>query len=647
MGPGWRDPETTRARKGESGPRGRSPWIQRTMRLNRLFGRGRSFPPGDGRPRAVWGSALTVVAMMVVGCQLGEAPAPEPPAPAPEPVAMEGPALEEGVPDMDPARAREAAELLARGEAFLAAGEAEAALDRAEEVAARFARVPGTVGALWLEARARAALEAWVAAEEAADAYLARGAPPSEEAAAVRLLLARVRLEGRLPGGIESLFDIPADAPSAVLDEAETLALSTADGLPLPVLRDLVDEAPRHPRIHPVFHVELATRTALLGDEGAARRMAESALELDPGERVAERARAVLRGELETVEAELVSMAALLPEGGPPSLRSLAAEIRAGVEVALSEAEATGRPVRFTVLDDQASRARVESLVRQLEEQGAVGLVGPLDDALVEAAARVRSRPLPIISPTARLLPEGVENVFSLTGVDPGSAETLARLALDAGIREVVVVHPRRSESLAESQNFRRAFEAGGGVIRRVLMYAPGTTDFAEPFREVVRLRPQGLVLLLPPEEIELVAPQVAFFGVDDLEITILGNDAWSSEAVLEGVPVRHTNGVLTVTSRDGPGSYGPGWRDFVDSYETHFRRTLRSPLPALGYDAANLFLAAVQSGDGTPEGTARALEAIRGYPGATGRLSVVDGRIRRTWTPVRIENREPVPYRP
>lgn len=560
---------------------------------------------------------------------------------------MEGPALDEGVPDTDPARVREAADVLARGEAALAAGDAEGALDRASDIAARFPRVPGTTVALWLEARAQAALGDWEPAEAAAESYLARGAPDAAEEAEVRLLLARVRIDGSLAGGIESLFEIPADAPAAILHEAEALALSTAVGLSLPVLRDLVDEAPRHPRVLPAFQVELATRTALLGDETSARTLAEAALELEPGERVGERARAVLRGELEAVEAELVSMAALLSEGGPPSLRSLAAEIRAGVEVALSEAEATGRPVRFTVLDDQASNARVETLVRQLEGEGAVGLVGPLDDAMVRAAAQARSRPFPIISPTARLLPDGAENVFSLTGVDPGSAETLARLALDAGIREVVVFHPRRSEMQEEAQNFRRAFEAGGGVIRRVLQYAPGTTDFAEPFREVVRLQPRGLVLLLPPEEIELVAPQVAFFGVDDLEITIFGNDAWSSETVLERVPIRHTNGVLTVTSRDGPGSYGPGWRAFVEAYESHFRRTLRSPVPALGYDAANLFLAAVQSGDGTPEGTARALDSIRGYPGATGRLSVVDGRIRRTWTPVRLENREPVPYRP
>lgn len=615
---------------------------------------GEATPVGEAtRVGGIMGAGLAIPLILLflllgaVGCQLGETPPPTPPAPAPEPVVMEGPALEEGEPDLDPARAREAAELLGQGEAALEAGEAGEALARAREVSQRLGRIPGTAEALWLEARAQAALEAWEPAEEAAESYLRRRAPDPAGEAGVRLHLARVRLDGRLSGGIESLFEIPADGPDPVLREAEELALSTASGLALPILRDLVAEAPTHPRVLPAFQVELATRTFLLGDEARGRRLAEAALELEPGDAVAERARAVLRGELEAVEAALVSLAALLSEGGPPSLRSLAGEIRDGIEVALSEAEALGQPVRFSVLDDQASPARVETLIRQLEGQGTPAILGPLDEVGLQAAARARTRPVPVISPTARLIPEGVEHVYSLTGVDPGSAETLARLALDAGVREVVVFHPRRDEMLEEARNFRSAFEGGGGVIRRTLMYSPGTTDFAEPFGEVVRLRPRGLVLLLPPEEVELVAPQVAFFGVDDLDIVILGNDAWSSETVLDRVNPRHTDGVLTVTSRDGPGSFGPGWRDFVDSYENHFRRSLRSPVPALGYDAANLFLAAVQSGDGTPEGTARALEDIRGYPGATGRLSVVDGRIRRTWTPVQIQNREPMPYRP
>ncbi|MFW5905192.1 MAG: ABC transporter substrate-binding protein, partial [bacterium] len=211
----------------------------------------------------------------------------------------------------------------------------------------------------------------------------------------------------------------------------------------------------------------------------------------------------------------------------------------------------------------------------------------------------------------------------------------------------VVVLNPRTTEMTLEARVFTETFEGGGGRILQRITYTPGSTTFEEHFEEVTRLEPQGLVLLLPPEDVELVGPQVAFYEVDEMEITILGSEAWSSQSVLEQVDARHTEGVLTVTSRADPESFGPRWDRFVDAYEEQFQRTLRSPMPALGYDAALLLLHAAREGDGSPEATARALEEIRGFEGATGVLDVVDGRIQRSYQPVRIENRRPVPYRP
>jgi ABC-type branched-subunit amino acid transport system substrate-binding protein len=94
-------------------------------------------------------------------------------------------------------------------------------------------------------------------------------------------------------------------------------------------------------------------------------------------------------------------------------------------------------------------------------------------------------------------------------------------------------------------------------------------------------------------------------------------------------------------------GDHGPGWEEFVQAYEEHFQRSLRSPTPALGYDAARLLIEANRRGDGTPEGTLRALERIRDFPGATGLLSIVDGRIQRTYLPVRIDARRLIPILP
>ncbi len=587
-----------------------------------------------------------ILLFLVASCHLGEV-APEPPAPAPDRVAMDGPALADGPEDRDADRMDEAARLLTQGEDALNRDDPGTALSRSREVANRFADVPGTLQARWLEARAHGAMEEWEEAAVAVEAYLDRGPATSEARAEGLLFRARARISGSLDGAIESLFDLPEDGPTEVMDQGEELAENAASRLDLSALRDLVAEAPPHPRIYPVFQVELSVRRALLGDEAGSREMAEAALELSPGDRTAERARALREGRVDDLGLAMVSVGAVFSEGGPPSLRNLSSEIRSGVEVALTEAEQSGHPVRFEVLDDQASSSRVTDLVRQLEASGAAGVIGPLEVDGLRSAAGARQGTLPIISPTARMVPDGASGVFSLAGVDPGSTRTLARLARNAGVRNVIILHPRTEEMQEEARFFRTAFEEAGGSVTRTLMYAPGTTNFAEPFEEVVRLAPQGLVLLLPGEDVELVATQVAYFGVDDLDITILGNDAWTSEQVLQHVSPRHTDGVLSVSSRGGSGPYGPEWERFVERYEDQFRRTLRSPVPALGYDAARLLLHASREGGGTPEGTARALEAIRDFPGATGVLSVENGRLQRSFIPVRIQNRRAVPYNP
>lgn len=618
------------------------------MKMDSTHPRGRPTALPVGRLRRVRTLAPTILGVLLLlgACQLGEAPL-EPPAPAPDVVAMEGPAAVEGPEDTDPARMETASRLLTEGEDALRDRDGETALARGREVAREFGTVPGSAQALWLQARAYGVLEEWPEAAEAATRYLDRGPPTVAEEGEGRLFLARALLSGELDGGIETLFGLETDLPDPILGEAEELAQETASRMTLPVLRDLLREAPHHPRIYPAFQVEMSLRRALQGDEVESRELAAAALELEPGPEVRARARALAEGRLEDLDLAVLAMGAILSEGGPPSLRDLSAEIRAGVEVALSQGEAEGRPVRFQLLDDGASTARVAQLVEELEAGGATGILGPLEQDGLATAARARRGPTPVISPTARILPDGQDNILSLAAVDPAASKVLAETAMRAGIREVVLLHPRTEEMQEEARYFRQAFEGAGGVVRRVLVYPPGTTNFAEPFGEVVRLAPQGLVLLLPPGEIGLVAPQVAYFGVDDLEIQILGNESWSSEQVLSQVPPRHTDGVLSVSARSQASGYGPGWDDFVDQYENHFQRTIRSPVPALGYDAARLLLHASREGDGTAEGTAEALRNIRDFPGATGSISIVDGRIQRSYTPVRLQNREAVPFQP
>lgn len=574
---------------------------------------------------------------LVVGCTPAEVPAPLEPEPV---LLLTGPPIREGAYTRDDAES--SSRLLMESEELLAGGEVEEALARAAQVESMYPQSPGSSLALWIRARALAELEIWADAESAAESFAELVVDDPTAVGQAYLLRAQVRRQGNLPGAIEAVFEIPLSSGEAELLAADALAEAWASGFATPELRDLIDEAPRHPRLLPVFLAELAVRRYLNGDLAEASALAEEALGFAPGAAVVAQAQAVLDGEIVGRLEVSANIGGLLPVDGSPSISRLAQEIREGIEVALAIDEGEfSRPIRFLPIEDAVDPARAADAVVGFEEEGLAGLLGPLQEASLEAAARARRGLLPILSPTARLLPQGVEGVYSLNGIDPAAGEALAALVLSREIREVVAIHPSSSEMEEEFRWFREAFARGGGTITRVLNYPPGSTGFRDQMAEIVRLNPRALVLILPPEDVELLAPQIAFYGVDDLaDLMLFGNPSWTSERILQSVQARSTEGVFAVTSWVGQGEFGPGWDGFVEAYEQHFQRSLRSPTPALGFDAARLLLRSAREGGGTPEGTLAALERIQGFPGATGFLSVVNGRVQRSFVPVRVENR-------
>ena len=76
-------------------------------------------------------------------------------------------------------------------------------------------------------------------------------------------------------------------------------------------------------------------------------------------------------------------------------------------------------------------------------------------------------------------------------------------------------------------------------------------------------------------------------------------------------------------------------------AYETVHRKSLRSNVPALGWDIMGLLLAAFRTGARAPDDVRAALEEIDGFEGATGTLAVENGLITRVYEVVEIRDRE------
>ena len=327
---------------------------------------------------------------------------------------------------------------------------------------------------------------------------------------------------------------------------------------------------------------------------------------------------------------------AVLPVSGSPSSREYARLFLEGVEVAVDLARRAGVNVEFVVEDNGGTASGSARGVAALASRGAVAVLGPLSSANVRAAAGAARRDMAFFSPTARDLPDGHRGVYSMGSGDPASGLALAEAVSDLGYFDAVVLHPRSPGETLEAVAFADGFRARGGNVRRRIQYLPGTTTFEEPLLEAKSLAPALLVVAAPPSDIELLGPQVAFFGLDTLGVQVAGTAGWTDAAVREGVARRHTDGVISVSSL-APDAIDDLPPDFVAAYERRFRRSLHSIVPATGYDLFRMALAAYGASRRTSGDLVAALERLHRFTGVTGNYSFADGRLTREYVPVRI----------
>jgi len=346
----------------------------------------------------------------------------------------------------------------------------------------------------------------------------------------------------------------------------------------------------------------------------------------------------------ETRPAAPLKLGLILPESASPDVAQYGSLIREGVDLALTRYAVNARQrIDLIVRDDSGRAASAARAVADLERVGAVAILGPLLSDAVEAAAASRSNSdLVILSPTAAEVPANAVHAYSLNATDARGGPELARWAVASGMARLGVLYATTAESSAEARAFTEAATALGSRIVVQLPFDPGTTTFSDPIERLKAAQPEAVFVAASERDIRQLAPQFAYFGLTGIQI--LGPEAWVSPEVLRSVPARVLEGVIAATPLVEGGGDETAWREFVQLYERTHRRTLDNPYPALGYDAANLVLQEIAAGRTRPRDVADAVAHVSNFRGATGVLSVQNGRISRTPFLVRISSGKPQP---
>lgn len=407
--------------------------------------------------------------------------------------------------------------------------------------------------------------------------------------------------------------------------------------------------APGRDRDRAVLLAALARDLARAGRGDSASRVAASVLRGSAEGPERDTARAVQAGRVPAVSGPLV-LGLLFTTSG--RFAAVGGWLREGVDLALEEAEAAGgTEVRVESLDEGDDPAVVPGLVRRLEADGVVAILGPVRSrALADAAVARRDPGLLLLSPTATDAPPrstgpAGRNAYALwdrTRRRVDAARDLGRW-LGSAVRLGVsaTLYARNPEGIDAALAYRAGLGAGAGTVASEA-FDPDSTTFRGPIARVGSFEPRGVFVAGGgPTTVLQLAPQLSYFGAQD--VLVAGGPTWALPEVVRRLEPSPTQERIVATYLDWSDPQS-GWSRFRAKYEKKYHKSLgNNVVPALGYDAAKLVLAALPDEPVPhPRATARALARLSRLSGATGVLSPDSstGTVGRATLIRRLENR-------
>ncbi len=324
--------------------------------------------------------------------------------------------------------------------------------------------------------------------------------------------------------------------------------------------------------------------------------------------------------------------------------------VRRGIELAAELHNQNRPPIRLEFRDSGATAEESTRIVSELSsEAGVMAIAGPLTGGAAAAAAEQAQRigiPLLTMSPRDDL-PETGRFIFRNSLTSHQQVEALVSHAMDRqGITTFAVLHPENKLGYEMTDLFIREVQYRGGQIVASQMYDEKATDFRRQVKllkgedpdapdedpkaktdevteddEAILEDPLPFQALFIPDyadKISLIAPQLLFYGIEDIQL--LGINGWNSPDLLRTTG-RYLQGAIFVDGffRD---SADPSIRQFVENHAAKYGEE-PSILEAQGFDVANILFAQIDRPEiRTRQELQQALEQLSNFPGVSGSTS-------------------------
>jgi branched-chain amino acid transport system substrate-binding protein len=291
-----------------------------------------------------------------------------------------------------------------------------------------------------------------------------------------------------------------------------------------------------------------------------------------------------------------------------------------------------GNPVKVYWEDDKNTPSETANAVSKLINQNKVHvIIGSVASKCTLAGAPIAdAAKVPMISPTSTN--EAVTKVgpyiFRACFIDPFQGLVMAKFALETiKAKTAAMVYDIGNDyTKGLAENFKKAFEAGGGKVVASETYGVGESDFSAQLTKIKRLDPD--VIFLPDyyNTVGLITRQARQLGIR--KAVFLGGDGWDSSELVPIAGDSIEGGFFS--NHYAPGSTDPVPMAFLKAYEAAYK-SAPDALAALAYDACLIVENAIRRA-GKLDRT-----AIRDAMATTKDLVAVSGRMTLD------ENRNPI----
>jgi branched-chain amino acid transport system substrate-binding protein len=304
-----------------------------------------------------------------------------------------------------------------------------------------------------------------------------------------------------------------------------------------------------------------------------------------------------------------------------------------GVQLAVKEWNAKGgvlgQKIELVVADSQCSAdPAVNAANKLIDQDGIKYIVGEVcSSASIPVSEITNPKKIVQISPTSTnpsvtIDKNGAVKPFTFRAcfIDPFQGAVMAKFAQGKGYKTAFIMYDQGNDytrGLAEA--FEEAFLAAGGSIVGKETYTKEDTDFSAILTKVADSKAE--VLWLPDyyNIVNLVGAQAKDKGVTAV---MMGGDGWDSS----DLDVKAAEGGFYSNHYDA-GDTRPIVVDFLKRYGAEYKDASGNPkvpdaLATLGYDAANLLIAAIAKA-GTDD-TTKVAEALAGisWEGVSGTIT-------------------------